>query len=278
MTDDELKKVQMIELDILKETIRICKKHNIEFFATAGTALGAHFFNGIMPWDDDIDIGMRRSEYERFVEIAEKELSDEYFLQTKKTDKYYPFRFAKIKRKNTSYVVNHEKEIKMHHGIYIDVFPFDITTWNKKKRFIQALIVCVLERILLVKHMSFREVLKQKTIRMASDTILKFLSKIIYAKIIDKSLYYWSNKYSLTGESCLCELRAQPKIGKVFIDAEKMYPIIKFKFEDIEIPMLNNYEELFKNQYGKVVKYPAMEKRRKHNLFYISFNNEYTPD
>ena len=56
--------------DILGETIRICRKHDIPYFVIGGTAIGALYDRAILPWDDDIDIGMARKDYNRFLEVA----------------------------------------------------------------------------------------------------------------------------------------------------------------------------------------------------------------
>ena len=69
---DELDMIQKLELKILKEIIRICKKENIEYFLIGGSALGAIRHEGFIPWDDDIDVGMTRENYDNFLKVAEQ--------------------------------------------------------------------------------------------------------------------------------------------------------------------------------------------------------------
>ena len=69
-----LRELQIVELKILKEVVRICEKHSLEYFAIDGTLLGAVRHGGFIPWDDDVDIGLPRDSFERFVELAPKEL------------------------------------------------------------------------------------------------------------------------------------------------------------------------------------------------------------
>ena len=84
-----LRDAQIIMLNILKEIDKICKKHNLIYFLDGGTLLGAVRHKGFIPWDDDVDIGMPREDYRKFLKIAQKELPDYLFLQTFETDKYY---------------------------------------------------------------------------------------------------------------------------------------------------------------------------------------------
>lgn len=123
--------IQNIELDILKEIIIICENNNINYFLVCGSALGAAKYNGFIPWDDDIDVGMFRNDYERFLEIAPKQLPSHLFLQNYKSDKYYPLFFSKIRNSNTTFLQTSFNDIDMNHGVYVDVFPLD--TYPKKK-------------------------------------------------------------------------------------------------------------------------------------------------
>ena len=102
--NENLKKIQQIELDILLEVDRICKKHEIEYFLDFGTLLGAVRHSGFIPWDDDIDIGMTRDNYEKFLKIASSELKKDYFLQNVYTERETPFLYSKI-RKNGKFTM-----------------------------------------------------------------------------------------------------------------------------------------------------------------------------
>lgn len=127
-TDLSLRDAQMLMVDILKDVHKICEKHDLKYFLDAGTLLGAVRHKGFIPWDDDMDIGMLREDYERFIEIAKKELPDHLFLQTFETDDKYDIYQVPCKiRYNGTILI--EKGIsensEMHNGVYIDVFPYD---------------------------------------------------------------------------------------------------------------------------------------------------------
>lgn len=124
-TEQELARLHTELYDILGETIRVCKEYDIPYFLIGGTAIGALYDKGILPWDDDIDIGMTRDAYNRFLEVAPTALKPEYFLSWIGTDPHTPYYFAKVRKNNTRFVEELFRNIPMHHGIFIDIFPFD---------------------------------------------------------------------------------------------------------------------------------------------------------
>ena len=86
--------------------IEICEKYHLRYFVAFGTLLGTVRHKGFIPWDDDIDVGMPREDYERFLQIAQKECGEEYFLQTVDTDPEYHLYFAKLRMNRTRFVEN----------------------------------------------------------------------------------------------------------------------------------------------------------------------------
>ena len=116
---------------ILAEIIRVCEVLDIPYFIQGGSAIGAFYNKGIVPWDDDIDIGMTRADYERFLREAPAHLSKEYFLEWFGSEPNTPFYFAKVKRNNTLFVEEIWRNMDIHHGIFIDIFPYDRIPDNK---------------------------------------------------------------------------------------------------------------------------------------------------
>ena len=86
LTSEEFRKMQLLELDMLIEFDRVCRKHNIKYTILAGTMLGAVRHNGFIPWDDDADIGMLREEYEKFKVVSKELNSDICYYQDHTTD------------------------------------------------------------------------------------------------------------------------------------------------------------------------------------------------
>lgn len=125
MKRELLREVQLSMLEIAKEIRRICNDNNIDYFLDSGTLIGAARHKGFIPWDDDLDIGMLRSEYERFINIAPSQLSSKYFLQTWENDEGYSLPFAKVRKKGTVYVEAVSQATEAHKELFVDVLPYD---------------------------------------------------------------------------------------------------------------------------------------------------------
>ena len=118
------KKIWAVELDMLLKFDRVCRKHKLKYFLTAGTLLGAVRHRGFIPWDDDIDVGLMREDYEKFLKLSD-EFEAPYFIQTPYTDPGYFYSFAKIRNTNTSMLNRTFLFQGFNQGICIDVFPYD---------------------------------------------------------------------------------------------------------------------------------------------------------
>lgn len=125
MDKETLRKAQLTMLEIGKEIKRVCDENNISYFLDSGTLLGAVRHEGFVPWDDDMDIGMLRTDYDRFLAVAPEKLNSQYELVTWENDEYYGHAFAKVQKKGTVWLENMTSPSKAKHGIYVDVFPYD---------------------------------------------------------------------------------------------------------------------------------------------------------
>ncbi len=123
--DTTIKQIQDIELDILKKTLEIIEKHNLTYYMLGGTLLGAVRHQGFIPWDDDIDIGLPRPDYEKFLEYASAELYDPYRLHfIKENNSEYYYYYARVE--NTKVKLLRSVSIKETEVYaWIDVFPLD---------------------------------------------------------------------------------------------------------------------------------------------------------
>ena len=123
----EMKKIWAVELDLLNEFSKVCQKHQLNWFVHAGTLLGAIRHKGFIPWDDDIDVAMPRSDYDRLCELGPEAFGYPYFFQTEEADKYFCRNFARLRNSQTTGLIAWEKEFKYpyNQGIFIDIFPMD---------------------------------------------------------------------------------------------------------------------------------------------------------
>lgn len=110
---------------ILQEIIRVCEVLHIDYFIQGGTAIGAYFDKGFVPWDDDIDLGMTRDNYTRFLREAPSVIQKGYFIQSFESEPDTPFYFCKVRKDNTLFIEEPYRNLNIHHGIFVDVFPFD---------------------------------------------------------------------------------------------------------------------------------------------------------
>ena len=117
--------LQKTEFDILKTVTEICDQFGITYFLVCGSTLGAVKYGGFIPWDDDVDIGMYREDYEKFCEKAITLLPSYYFLQTYRTDSQFPVMFAKVRDTRTTFIEKSISHLDINHGVYIDIFPLD---------------------------------------------------------------------------------------------------------------------------------------------------------
>ena len=95
--------LQKCQLDLLKAFVAVCEKHNLRYFLVAGSCLGAVRHQGFIPWDDDIDVGMPREDYDKYIELQKEYEGTKYFIQTYKTDPHYLYNFAKVYMYNAKY-------------------------------------------------------------------------------------------------------------------------------------------------------------------------------
>ncbi len=123
----ETKRLWGVMLDMVVQIDRICNKHGITYFLCGGSLLGAIRHKGFIPWDDDFDVMMKRNDYNRFCEVAPKELDFPFFFQTEKTDPGYLIRHGKIRNSlTTGMFKSHKgKGFGFNQGVFVDVFPLD---------------------------------------------------------------------------------------------------------------------------------------------------------
>lgn len=134
---DILQRLHSELYDVLGEVVRVCTVAGIPYFIQGGTAIGAHFFEDIVPWDDDVDLGMTRENYERFLREAPALLREGYVLQEFATEPETPFYYIKVRKLGTRFVESEWVGLPLSEGLYVDIFPYDIIPDDESLRVAQ---------------------------------------------------------------------------------------------------------------------------------------------
>lgn len=126
INDEQLRQIQLTELEMLIEVDRICRKCGIHYNIIAGTLLGAVRHGGFIPWDDDADVALLRPEYEKFRLVCETELdASRFYFQDHRNTPGYRWGYGKIRRKGTLFLREHQEHMPYGQEIFIDIFPLD---------------------------------------------------------------------------------------------------------------------------------------------------------
>ena len=134
LNEESTRKLQSVLLNILTAIHAVCEKHNLRYYLIAGTMLGAVRHKGFIPWDDDADIALPRKDYEKLVAHANEWLPEEYELVSGDKEAHYPYQFARIQDKRTTYILR--RRFDYVGGVPVDVFPLDGMTANPIKQYI----------------------------------------------------------------------------------------------------------------------------------------------
>lgn len=124
LVDQDMKKIWAIEMDLLLEFDRVCRKHHLRYYLIFGTLLGAIRHQGFVPWDDDIDVAMPRKDYELLLTLS-SDFQYPYYLQTPYSNDGSCYSFVKLRNSNTSAVTNKFCYETFNQGIWIDINPLD---------------------------------------------------------------------------------------------------------------------------------------------------------
>lgn len=275
--EQDLQKIQKLELDILKDFINVCQKHNLTYFLIGGSALGAVRHKGFIPWDDDIDVGLPRKDYEKFLSIAKTELTDKYHILNAENYTDYPLLTTQLALKDTKFVIQNFKNLHIPFGIYLDIFPFDGMCDDFKKSKKHARKTWFYGKLLILScipkpYVAFKGI-KRQCIWICTSAIhytLKILhisSNKLYKKCKNISM-----KYNTDHNKCV-DYFCDTNYMWCMIKTKELYPLKQLKFEDIEVNVPNNVEAHLSRCYGDYMALPPVEKRKNHYPFILDFGN-----
>ena len=261
-----LDKLHKVELEILDEFIRICDKHNLEYYLIGGTCLGAVRHKGFIPWDDDIDVGMMRKDYDLFIKYAQEDLKDEYTLDCFEVNKDCYLPFAKIKKNNTIFKEQISAHLKNHKGIFVDIFPIDNA--SKQDSLFQKVQAIIARNITETMKYKLKMLKLNKTRHPLLSGVLSIFPRQTLMKMQDKITRLNKNHNSeyvviITGAY---GYRKETNKRTLFTPPKKV------TFEGRKYNTVADTDTYLSKIYGDYMKLPPKEKRRNHMPIEINFD------
>lgn len=269
MTREELRKVQLLQLQMAKEVKRICEKYQIKYFLDAGSMLGAVRHHGFIPWDDDLDIGFLREEYDRFIEIAPQELPEQYYIQNSNMDDNYGLVFSKIRLKGTRFVENISQQNDSAKEIFIDLFAYDNRSSNEVEARREAAQFRVLTHLLLIKCKTY--VWKGQGIGKWFKFFPFRIMALFYTR---KSLCIQIDKLTAQHQGEKCEdvfVHDGTAAYYWYFPKAVLEELIMVSFEGELFPIPQKFNEYLTKAYGNYMEFPSEEKRKTHNIIELDF-------
>lgn len=182
--------------EIIEEVQRVCAILGLDFFAIGGTAIGVHFWQNILPWDDDVDFGMLREDYTKFLREAPVLLGEEFELQEFSTEPNTPFYWTKIRKRNTLFLEEGVEWFDISHGLFVDIFPFDrIPNSSLVERFHRAEVAWFISAFSLHPYwQKRREIPRKESLYYRKSLLSRVVLGLMYRLVSREWLYHKMNK------------------------------------------------------------------------------------
>ena len=252
LISNKMKKVWAIELDLLKQLEEICDKYNLCYYADSGTLIGAVRHKGFIPWDDDIDIVMKRKDFDKLIEVGEKEFKHPYFLQSGYSE-VFPRGYMRLRNSDSTAITKRDYKNKINHGVFIDIFPLDNLPddtlkrkkWCNQIKYFESLLNIGAYKSLLDCHTLF-------------ETIKFFFCKSVYNIVGYKKLFEKYNKlcskYNNTNTLELSYVSYSKGKAKHIWKSKWFENRKEVQFEFMKIFIPEGYDERLKVEYGDYMK------------------------
>ena len=256
LTQEELRQLQLVELEMLDEVDRICKKNNIHYSLDGGTLIGAVRHKGFIPWDDDLDIMLLHDEYEKFYHACQTDLdTSRFFFQDYRTDPDYRWGYGKIRRLGSEYVKSGQQQLKQRTGICIDVFDFESVPddFPKRKRFMFQMF-CIRKTLYSMLGRTNEESFALRQ--------LYWLLSCIPNAFVHKLKNKLTNRYNAQNTSNVMCLMWPEKNCPYGYPREVFSDYVELEFEGKRYMAIQGYDLYLKYQYGDYMTLPPVEERK----------------
>ncbi len=264
LTNQEM---QQVELGVLRVLAGICEEQHFDYFLMYGTLLGAVRHKGFIPWDDDLDIMMKRPDYDRLLQylIAHEEELLPYKLFSPINNPQYPFMIARFCDTRYQYVGNNEKDCGM--GIFVDIYPMDGAgkTWKEVQRkgnyyrFLSSMCFLASRERFFVSHVEY------SSRKSFGKTLVKFplylIAKLFGVKFFFKRLDHLKEKHRYEDCAYVGPTTWQSDYKRDVMKKEYVDETVFIEFEGEQFRAPKYYKEILKQKYGNYMELPPEEKR-----------------
>ena len=264
----ELRELQLEELKILKEALKIIKKHNLRYYMLGGTFLGAVRHKGFIPWDDDVDIGLPRDDYEKFCQFAKEELEVPYKISSYSIEENHNGYCSRVVNKNILLVRDDAVKEKSEY-LWCDIFPLDGMPDCKIARKLHQF--NLLFKRLLLQWSKIETGINMKKKRSGFEAFLIKLgfvvSKIFHFDVkkrlnaVDKCLRRYNYDKSKYVVNFMGAYKFKEMFPKALYDDSTLYD-----FEDIKLMAPKDFDKVLSQLYGDYIKPPAENQRFSHSI------------
>ena len=273
-----LEKLKAYELGIFKDFSELCEKHGIDYFACGGTTIGIARHNGFIPWDDDIDLGLTRKNYEKFLKIAPKELSEKYKVINAETTKNYPLMTTRLALKGTRFKEECYKNLDIDNGIFLDLFCFDNIPDDDKRMKRQGISAWFWAKILVLLYIDEPVIY----VKGAKATITRIACKMAHKlfkllKVSPEKIYKRAKRIASAFKDQKTKRIAymfDPSPYTSIMNIDDVEPTVFREFEGIPMRCPCNMEKYMADRYGDYMTLPPEEDRHNHPPYELDFGEE----
>lgn len=253
------KKIWNIQMMLLDKLLQVCDKNHIRCFAVWGTLLGVVRHGGYIPWDDDLDIGFLREDFDKLCRVAANEFHEPLFFQTALTDKKYFMGYARLRHSDTTGIIVDNYDADYNNGIFIDIYPLDGICPTKWKRQIQY----KMKDFYAFWARCYGERQEDKSIiKKALAKSIKAIQSFVSYEYVCGKHNEWCGKYSKSPLE-VGMVYHRNLVKKYHFKYSAIGELKKGQFENLIIPIPADYEQILSSVYGDYMEFPPIQERGK---------------